>query len=115
MVTDPLADPTKAEREYGIKLVPREAFVGLDGLILAVPHRVLGEAGCSSLFDSLKPGGRLRRYQIGSGPRHRSIKSPLLAPLTDEADQSTVRESYFDYCAEHQLAEAAHRNLRIHR
>jgi hypothetical protein len=26
MVTDPLADPTKAEREYGIKLVPREAF-----------------------------------------------------------------------------------------
>jgi hypothetical protein len=27
MVTDPLADPAEAERQCGIKLVPREAFV----------------------------------------------------------------------------------------
>jgi UDP-N-acetyl-D-glucosamine/UDP-N-acetyl-D-galactosamine dehydrogenase len=59
MVTDPLADPAEAEREYGIKLVAREAFVELDGLILAVPHRVLGEAGWNALFASLGPGGVL--------------------------------------------------------
>lgn len=57
MVTDPLADSAEAEREYGIKLVAREAFVELDGLILAVPHRVLGEAGWNTLFASLGPGG----------------------------------------------------------
>jgi UDP-N-acetyl-D-glucosamine/UDP-N-acetyl-D-galactosamine dehydrogenase len=59
MVTDPLADPGEAERKYGIKLVPREAFVELDGLILAVPHRVLGEAGWDTLFASLGRGGVL--------------------------------------------------------
>jgi UDP-N-acetyl-D-galactosamine dehydrogenase len=59
MVTDPLADPVEAEREYGIVLVPREALVELDGLILAVPHRVLGEAGWDTLFASLGPGSVL--------------------------------------------------------
>jgi UDP-N-acetyl-D-galactosamine dehydrogenase len=59
MVTDPLADPAEAEREYGIVLVPREALVELDGLILAVPHRVLGEAGWDTLFASLGPGSVL--------------------------------------------------------
>ena len=59
MVTDPLADPGEAERKYGIELVPREAFVELDGLILAVPHRVLGEAGWDTLFALLGPGGVL--------------------------------------------------------
>ena len=59
MVTDPLADPAEAEREYGIELIPRTAFAELDGLILAVPHRVLAEAGWDTLFASLGPRGVL--------------------------------------------------------
>jgi UDP-N-acetyl-D-galactosamine dehydrogenase len=57
LVTDPLADPAEAEREYGIELVPLEDFTDLDGLILAVPHQVLGEAGWDTLFAALTPGG----------------------------------------------------------
>src|SRR3954454_10061273 len=45
MISDPLADPAEAEREYGVELVPLEALAELDGLVLAVPHRVLGLAG----------------------------------------------------------------------
>ena len=57
LVTDPLADPAEAKREYGVELVPLERFTKLDGLILAVPHRVLGEAGWDQLFAALTPGG----------------------------------------------------------
>jgi UDP-N-acetyl-D-galactosamine dehydrogenase len=56
-VADPLADPAEAKREYGVELVPRAALTKLDGLVLAVPHRVLGEGGWPGLFDSLAPGG----------------------------------------------------------
>src|SRR5215472_7438496 len=59
MVTDPLADSAEAKREYGIELVPRTAFAELDGLILAVPHHVLAEAGWDTLFASLGPRGVL--------------------------------------------------------
>jgi UDP-N-acetyl-D-galactosamine dehydrogenase len=57
MVTDPLADPTEAKREYGIELVSLERFTKLDGLILAVPHRALGEGGWDKLFAALDSGG----------------------------------------------------------
>jgi UDP-N-acetyl-D-galactosamine dehydrogenase len=57
LVTDPLADPTEAKREYGIDLVPLKKFIELDAVILAVPHRVLHEAGWGTLFASLTPGG----------------------------------------------------------
>jgi UDP-N-acetyl-D-galactosamine dehydrogenase len=57
LVTDPLADPAEAKHEYGVELVPLERFTKLDGLILAVPHRVLGEAGWDQLFAALTPGG----------------------------------------------------------
>jgi UDP-N-acetyl-D-galactosamine dehydrogenase len=57
LVADPLADPAEARREYGVELVPLEALAELDGLVLAVPHRVLGNAGWTKLFDSLSPGG----------------------------------------------------------
>jgi UDP-N-acetyl-D-galactosamine dehydrogenase len=50
LVADPLADPAEAKREYGVELAPREGLTKLDGLILAVPHRVLGEAGWDKLF-----------------------------------------------------------------
>jgi UDP-N-acetyl-D-glucosamine/UDP-N-acetyl-D-galactosamine dehydrogenase len=59
IVTDPLADPAQAKREYGIELVPLETFVKLDGLILAVPHRVLGGTDWNPLFAALAPGGVL--------------------------------------------------------
>lgn len=38
LVSDPLADPAAAAREYGITLSPPEALVGLDALVLAVDH-----------------------------------------------------------------------------
>ncbi len=57
LVTDPLADPAEAKGEYGVELVPLEHFTKLDGLILAVPHRVLGELGWERLFSALAPGG----------------------------------------------------------
>ena len=56
-VADPLADPNEARREYGIELVPFDHFCGLDGLILAVPHRILAKAGWERLFAALVPGG----------------------------------------------------------
>jgi UDP-N-acetyl-D-glucosamine/UDP-N-acetyl-D-galactosamine dehydrogenase len=56
-VADPLADPADAKREYGVELVPLGALTKLDGLILAVPHRVLGEGGWPRLFNTLVPGG----------------------------------------------------------
>jgi UDP-N-acetyl-D-galactosamine dehydrogenase len=67
LVADPLADPEEARHEYGIELVSLETFSQLDGLILAVPHRVLvpgtareggqpGE-GWEKLFAALAPGG----------------------------------------------------------
>jgi UDP-N-acetyl-D-galactosamine dehydrogenase len=56
LVSDPLADPAEAKREYGVDLVPFDRLTGLDGLILAVPHRVLGENGWGRLFAALAPG-----------------------------------------------------------
>src|SRR5215469_8689162 len=57
LIADPLADAAEARREYGIELVPLDAFTQLDGLILAVPHRVLGNDGWEKFFAALTPGG----------------------------------------------------------
>ncbi|MGH7115193.1 MAG: nucleotide sugar dehydrogenase [Stellaceae bacterium] len=57
LVADPLADVEEARREYGIALVGLDRFTALDGLILAVPHRVLRRAGWDKLFATLAPGG----------------------------------------------------------
>jgi UDP-N-acetyl-D-galactosamine dehydrogenase len=57
LVADPLADPAEAKREYGVELISLEQFTKLDGLILAVPHRVLAEGGWGRLFAALVPGG----------------------------------------------------------
>jgi UDP-N-acetyl-D-glucosamine/UDP-N-acetyl-D-galactosamine dehydrogenase len=56
-VADPLAKAEDAKREYGIELIPIDDLAGLDGLILAVPHRVVAEAGWERLFAALLPGG----------------------------------------------------------
>jgi UDP-N-acetyl-D-glucosamine/UDP-N-acetyl-D-galactosamine dehydrogenase len=57
LVADPLADPAEAKRQYDIELMPFGSLTRLDGLILAVPHGVLGEGGWPRLFTSLVPGG----------------------------------------------------------
>ena len=57
LVADPLADPAEAKREYGIELVALDQLSELDGLILAVPHRLLAERGWGRLFATLAPGG----------------------------------------------------------
>src|SRR3984893_6035578 len=57
LVSDPLADPAEAKREYGVELVALDQLSELDGLILAVPHRVLAERGWGRLFATLAPGG----------------------------------------------------------
>jgi UDP-N-acetyl-D-galactosamine dehydrogenase len=57
LVADPLADPAEAKRQYVIDLMPLGVLTRLDGLILAVPHGVLGEGGWHRLFASLVPGG----------------------------------------------------------
>jgi UDP-N-acetyl-D-glucosamine/UDP-N-acetyl-D-galactosamine dehydrogenase len=57
VVADPLADPAEAKRQYDIELMPLGTLTRLDGLILAVPHGVLGKGGWSRLFAALVPGG----------------------------------------------------------
>src|SRR4029077_12305623 len=49
LVSDPLSEPAEAKREYAVELVPLDRLIGLDGLILAVPPRVLNEAGSDKL------------------------------------------------------------------
>jgi len=39
LVHDPIADAEEARHEYGLELVPLEALINLDALILAVPHQ----------------------------------------------------------------------------
>jgi UDP-N-acetyl-D-galactosamine dehydrogenase len=58
-VSDPLVDPAEALLHYGIEPVPLADLAGLDGLILAVPHRAIGEFGWDRLFAALAPGGVL--------------------------------------------------------
>ncbi len=58
-VADPLADAAEAKREYAIELVGLDRLAALDGLILAVPHRVLAQEGWDWMFASLVPGGVL--------------------------------------------------------
>jgi len=59
MVHDPLADAAEARHEYGIELAPLDAFEQLDGLVLAVPHRMLIERGMEVVARALAPGGVL--------------------------------------------------------
>jgi UDP-N-acetyl-D-glucosamine/UDP-N-acetyl-D-galactosamine dehydrogenase len=56
-VADPLADADDARRKYGVDVVALDEFADLDGLVLAVPHRVLAKAGWDRLFAALVPGG----------------------------------------------------------
>src|SRR5882757_4799260 len=57
LVADPLADPELVRHEYNLQLASFDSFTELDGLILAVPHKVLGRASWGALFVALSPGG----------------------------------------------------------
>jgi UDP-N-acetyl-D-glucosamine/UDP-N-acetyl-D-galactosamine dehydrogenase len=56
-IHDPLADKQEAAHEYGVELVDLESFRDLDGLILAVPHRVIVDKGAEFLLSLISPGG----------------------------------------------------------
>jgi UDP-N-acetyl-D-galactosamine dehydrogenase len=58
LIYDPMADPQTAYEEYGITLSPRSKLSGLDGLILAVPHREI-VAEIQEFLDMIRPGGAL--------------------------------------------------------
>jgi UDP-N-acetyl-D-galactosamine dehydrogenase len=57
-VCDPLVDPEHAREEYGIELVPRDEFMNLHGLILAVPHDVLVQDP-QAIYGMVVPGGSI--------------------------------------------------------
>ncbi len=57
MVHDPLADPQEAVAEYGIQLVSWDSLQGLDGMLLAVPHRHYREMTSRQLLMGLRRGG----------------------------------------------------------
>ena len=80
-VADPLADPAEAKREYGVELVPLRALTKLDGLVLAVPHRVFGEGGWPRLFVSLVPGGVFVDVKSVVARGKVPVGYPLLEPL----------------------------------
>ena len=57
LLHDPHGDPRDAARDYGLSLAPLEKFIGLDGLILAVPHREYLAAGAAFWRLCLAPRG----------------------------------------------------------
>ncbi|KAF0126451.1 MAG: UDP-N-acetyl-D-galactosamine dehydrogenase [Elusimicrobia bacterium] len=48
-VSDPLADPAEAEREYGVKLIPFEKLKQADAVVVAVAHQAYKVLPVSSL------------------------------------------------------------------
>jgi len=56
-VSDPLADPGAAKREYGIELESWDALPRADALIVAVAHRQYRERPAADYLDKLAPGG----------------------------------------------------------
>lgn len=53
LVHDPLADPSEAQREYGLKLSPLEELTDLDAIILTVAHKA---------YAALTPEDLLHRF-----------------------------------------------------
>jgi len=56
-VHDPLADPTEALHEYGIRLVGWDALPRADALVVAVPHRAFLERPLGELVAGIVEGG----------------------------------------------------------
>ena len=58
VVDDPHADPEEALAEYGLTLKPLREFGEMDALVLAVNHRVYGDA-IELIQEKISPGGIL--------------------------------------------------------
>ncbi len=59
VVHDPFAEPEAALLEYGIQLSGMDEFYALDGLVVAVGHRMYRQAPPASLASYLRSGGVL--------------------------------------------------------
>jgi UDP-N-acetyl-D-galactosamine dehydrogenase len=57
LVHDPMVDEATARHEYGITLVDESALNGLDGLIIAVPHRHFLGRPLGRYLELIVPGG----------------------------------------------------------
>ncbi len=49
MVHDPLADPTEAQAYYGLDIVPMDALIGVDAVVVAVMHKAYGKMGIDGI------------------------------------------------------------------
>lgn len=58
-VTDPLADPAEAQREYGLELRTEPDTGGYDAVLLAVAHAEYRAAGLAGAIAPLREGGVL--------------------------------------------------------
>ncbi|MPZ12314.1 MAG: nucleotide sugar dehydrogenase [Kiloniellaceae bacterium] len=72
MVYDPVVDPQEAEEEFGIKLAAAETMVGLNAMILCVPHR--------AIMEELKPGPAARLVDGGVLVDVKSALDPAALP-----------------------------------
>jgi UDP-N-acetyl-D-galactosamine dehydrogenase len=60
LVHDPVANPEEARRQYGLRVLPVEEIVGLDALVLAVPHDwYVASLGPPALAAMVRDGGIL--------------------------------------------------------
>jgi UDP-N-acetyl-D-galactosamine dehydrogenase len=79
-VHDPLVNAEEARHEYGLDLSPLSALRNLDGIVLAVPHRVFRADGYAQLLSGLQPGGvlvdvktALERHEIPANAAYWSL------------------------------------------
>jgi len=68
LIHDPLADADEAQREYGLTLSPLDAFDGLHGLLLAVPHADYLKQPAASWEARLLDGGVLADLKSAYDP-----------------------------------------------
>jgi UDP-N-acetyl-D-galactosamine dehydrogenase len=74
IVYDPLVDPEEAEEEFGIELVDAEAMVGLNAMILCVPHR--------AIMQDMNPGPAERLVEGGVLVDVKSVLDPARLPAS---------------------------------
>jgi UDP-N-acetyl-D-galactosamine dehydrogenase len=67
LVHDPLINPDDAMSEYGLALASRDSLTGLDGLILAVPHKPFLET-TKELFAMVRAGGVIADIKAALNP-----------------------------------------------
>jgi UDP-N-acetyl-D-glucosamine/UDP-N-acetyl-D-galactosamine dehydrogenase len=57
LVNDPIAEPSEAEHEYGIKLVPWDSLPQAEAIVAAVSHKEYVSKSLLEITQRLKPGG----------------------------------------------------------